>query len=101
LRERIYIDNHQAKLEIIAQKLLADEISVEEANEKLKSEKSILMVYCLPKERDYVFFLLGGIIDNCYGLSYSSTGKRPIQNCCGDIIKWKKIKKNWYRWGTT
>lgn len=101
LKERIYIHSHQELLENVANDLLTNKITIEVANEFLKSEESILNVICVPDENKHVLFLLDGLIDNCYGLSYSLNDKEPSQNCCGDLIKWKKIKRNWYKWGTT
>ncbi|RKD90191.1 DUF3810 domain-containing protein [Mangrovibacterium diazotrophicum] len=101
LRERIYVYNNREKLEIIANNLLTDQISVDEANEMLKSEGSILTVVCVPEEHKHVLFLLGGMIDNCAGFSYSLTDDKPLQNCCGDLVSWKKILTNWYKWRTT
>jgi hypothetical protein len=101
LRERIYISTHKENLEVVAKKLLTNTISIDEANEILKSQNSILKVICVPKENKHVLFLLDGLIDNCSGFSYSLADKEPSQNCCGDLIKWKKITKKWYKWGTT
>jgi hypothetical protein len=101
LRERIYISTHKENLEEVANKLLTNTLTIEEANEILKSQNSILEVICVPKENKHVLFLLGGLIDNCSGFSYSLTDKEPSQNCCGDLIQWKKITKKWYKWGTT
>jgi len=101
LRERIYIYNHSENLENVAKDLLKKVISIEEANKILRSENSILKVICVPNENEHVLFLLDGLIDNCFGFSYSLTDRKPSQNCCGDLISWKKINKNWYKWGTT
>lgn len=101
LRERIYIYNHRANLENVAKNLLKKEISIEEANKILRSENSILKVICVPSENEHVLFLIDGLIDNCYGFSYSLTDRKPSQNCCGDLTSWKKIKWNWYKWTTT
>lgn len=101
LRERIYIYKHRANLEIIANNILISKLSIDEANEILKSENSILKVICVPKENKHVLFLLEGVIDNCTGFAYSLTDNKPSQNCCGDLISWKKILMNWHKWGTT
>lgn len=101
VRERIYISDHQGELEAIANELLTSKITTEEANEKLQSKNIILKVICVPKENMHVLFLLDGMLDNCSGFSYSLTEKQPSMNCCGDLIYWKKIKRNWYKWGTT
>jgi hypothetical protein len=101
LKERIYIRAHKENLEVVANKLLTNTISIVEANEILKSQNSVLKVICVPKENKHVLFLLNGLIDNCSGFSYSLTDKEPSQNCCGDLISWKKITKKWYKWGTT
>jgi hypothetical protein len=55
----------------------------------------------LPDDDEHVLFLFGGMIDNCYGIAYSLTEEPPSQNCCGDLITWKRIKGNWYKWTTT
>jgi len=101
VRERIYISTHKEDLEVVANDLLTNKISIEEANEILKSKNSILKVMCVPKENKHVLFLLDGLIDNCTGFSYSLTDNEPSENCCGDLIYWKKIKRKWYKWGTT
>ncbi len=101
LRERIYLSTHKENLEIVANKLLTKTISIEEANEILKTQNSILEVICVPNENKHVLFLIGGLSDNCSGFSYSLTDIVPSQNCCGDLISWKKITKNWHKWGTT
>ncbi len=48
-----------------------------------------------------IFFVKGGIIDNCHGIAYSSTETPPIENNFGRIIKWRKIVNNWYVWVST
>lgn len=48
-----------------------------------------------------ISFTMDGFLDNCYGIAYSETGKRPEQNGCGHIIRWTKIGDKWYSWGTT
>lgn len=48
-----------------------------------------------------ISFTMDGMLDNCYGISYSESGIRPEFNDCGDIISWVKISDNWYAWGTT
>jgi hypothetical protein len=101
LKEIVYIEAHQEELEIIAEDLLANRISIETANEMLKSKNYLLQVICIPKEQKHVLFILGGLIDNCVGFSYSLTDKRPSENCCGDLIKWTKLRRRWYKWGTT
>lgn len=101
VRERIYIGVHQRELEAVANELLTSKITTEEANEKLQSKNIILKVICVPKENKHVLFFLDGILDNCSGFSYSLTDKQPSMNCCGDLIYWKKMKKNWHKWGTT
>lgn len=101
VRERIYISDHQRELEAVANELLTSKITTEEANEKLQSKNIILKVSCVPKENMHVLFLLDGILDNCSGFSYSLSDKQPTENCCGDLIYWKKMKRNWYKWGTT
>lgn len=101
IRERIYIKTHQIDLELIANNLLNDKITKQEANEKLKDKNLVLTVICVPKEKKHVLFLLDGILDNCSGFSYSLTDQKPSENCSGDLIYWKKMKRNWYKWGTT
>jgi hypothetical protein len=48
-----------------------------------------------------ISFTMDGMLDNCYGISYSETGGHPKFNDCGEIIRWVKISDNWYAWGTT
>jgi len=48
-----------------------------------------------------ISFTKDGFLDNCFGFAYSTTGKNPKINDCGDIIRWVKISDNWYAWGTT
>jgi len=48
-----------------------------------------------------ISFTMDGMLDNCYGIAYSETGKNPQINDCGDIIRWEKINDHWYAWGTT
>jgi len=48
-----------------------------------------------------ISFLIGGMLDNCYGFAYSETGEHPEFNDCGRIIRWEKVSGNWYAWGTT
>lgn len=48
-----------------------------------------------------ISFTIDGMLDNCHGIAYSATGSQPANNDCGDIVRWVKIGKNWYVWGTT
>ena len=89
------------QLEVVANELQTNKITIEEANEILNSKKSILKVICLPKENKHVLFLLDGLLDNCCGFSYSLTDNKPSNNCCGDLVYWKKTRRNWYKRGTT
>ncbi|MFC5271647.1 hypothetical protein [Adhaeribacter terreus] len=66
--------------------------------QKLKS--SGYRSFCI-LEDGTISFTQGGMIDNCYGIAYSETGSKPIENDCGRIIRWKKISDHWFAWGTT
>ena len=101
IRENIYLSKNQTLLESIANDILTDQITIDEANKILKNKDLVLKVICIPDEKEHVLFLISGMIDNCYGFSYSLTDNEPSRNCCGDITSWKKIKKNWFRWTTT
>lgn len=48
-----------------------------------------------------VLFMIHGMIDNCYGIAYSLSGKKPLENNCGQLIRWKRLSGNWYAWATT
>jgi len=48
-----------------------------------------------------ISFTISGFLDNCFGISYSESGKRPDSNDCGQIIYWQKVGDKWYAWGTT
>ncbi|MGY3214063.1 hypothetical protein [Mucilaginibacter sp. HD30] len=48
-----------------------------------------------------ISFTMDGMLDNCYGFSYSKSGTHPQFNDCGEIVRWVKISDNWYAWGTT
>jgi hypothetical protein len=48
-----------------------------------------------------VSFTMDGMLDNCYGFSYSEGDKHPNSNDCGTIVWWVKISDNWYAWATT
>lgn len=47
-----------------------------------------------------ISFTMDGMLDNCYGISYSESGTHPKFNDCGDIVRWEKISDNWYAWGS-
>jgi hypothetical protein len=101
IREKVYLSKNQTLLENLATEVLTDKITIDEANKILSNKDLILHVSCVPEENLHVLFLISGMIDNCYGFSYSLTDMEPSWNCCGDITSWKKIKKNWFRWTTT
>ncbi|GAB3896176.1 hypothetical protein [Spirosoma agri] len=48
-----------------------------------------------------ISFMRDGFIDNCRGIAYSETGRRPDYNDCGQLTKWVNISGNWYEWTTT
>lgn len=48
-----------------------------------------------------IFFTTDGLIDNCYGLAYSPTGRYTKWNRCGEIVGWRRIAPNWYVWTST
>ena len=53
------------------------------------------------KEDKTILFFISGMIDNCHGIAYSRTGREAIKNECGQLVKWKKLKHNWFEWATT
>ncbi|REA56141.1 hypothetical protein DSL64_27340 [Dyadobacter luteus] len=48
-----------------------------------------------------ISFTMDGMLDNCFGIAFSETGKQPADNDCGEVVRWVKISDNWYAWGTT
>jgi hypothetical protein len=48
-----------------------------------------------------ISFTMDGMLDNCYGFSYSEGDKHPSSNDCGTIVRWVKLSDNWYAWATT
>jgi ASC-1-like (ASCH) protein len=62
---------------------------------------SVGLINFMTLEDGTISFTHDGFLDNCHGFAYSTTGINPRINDCGDIILWKKIAKNWYKWETT
>jgi hypothetical protein len=52
-------------------------------------------------DESFVSFTIDGMLDNCYGIAYSVNGNDPGGLDCGRVVVWKKIRGNWYRWGTS
>lgn len=101
VKERIYLARHHVELEQIAKDILNSKITIDDANKILQKENLIVSISCVPEEKKHVLFLISGMIDNCFGFSYSLTEEKPSDNCCGDLTSWKKIQDNWFVWTTT
>ncbi|NVO10270.1 MAG: hypothetical protein HXX16_09945 [Bacteroidales bacterium] len=101
VKEKIYLVKHHVELEQIAIDVLNSKITVDNANQILKKENLIVSISCVPEEKKHVLFLISGMIDNCFGFSYSLTDEKPSDNCCGDFTSWKKIRDKWFVWTTT
>ena len=101
IRERMYLSRYDVVLEKVANQILTDQITIEEANQILDKKDLIIHVSYVPEEKKHVLFLISGMIDNCYGFAYSLTDEEPSWNGCGDLTSWKKIKEHWYVWTTT
>ena len=101
IKESLLLARHEETLEEVATALLLEKISTTKANEILQKREINVSVDCIPQEKEHVLFLFGGIIDNCYGIAWSITGKQPSENCCGDFTSWEQKEGNWYIWSTT
>ena len=51
--------------------------------------------------RDCVSFCVGGGPWCSYGLAYSIEGKKPDNGLGGEprVLRWEKVRDNWYFWG--
>ena len=100
IKLRLFLFNNETELELIATNLLDNKWTWEQANNyKEKSGIEITLTGHI-EEDETVLFTLSGFIDNTHGIAYSRTGKEAYRNVYGHIAKWKKIKHNWYEWGT-
>ena len=93
--------------EFFGPKYFLDDILAKENVEKNKYEDfrqqliSIGFIEFETLEDGSLSFTIDGMLDNCEGYAYSTTGENPVSNNCGVIIFWKKVADNWYVWATT
>ncbi len=101
IKLRLFLFNHQTELELIANNILDDKWTLEYATEYTSEKKLPIRLTGYIEEDQTILFFISGIIDNCHGIAYSRTGNEAERNNCGQLVNWKRIKENWYEWGTT
>ena len=101
IKLRIFLYNHQSELELISNNILDKKWTLEYATEYTSKMKLPIKLTEHIEEDQTVVFFISGIVDNCHGIAYSRTGNEAKRNNCGRLVNWKRIKENWYEWGTT
>lgn len=101
IKLRIFLFNNQTELELIANSILDSKWTWEFATKYTSEKKLPIKLTGHIEEDQTILFYISGIIDNCHGIAYSRTGNEATRNNCGQLINWKRIKGQWYEWGTT
>jgi hypothetical protein len=90
-----FIREHQRELELAVDHLLSSKWTIETANRFLHQKGIVLSIVEVNKEDRVVSFFIDGMIDNCYGIAYSESGKQG-QLCGGRIVNWEQLVDKWY-----
>ena len=101
IKLRVFLFNNQTELELIANNVLDNKWTWDYATEYTSSKNLPIKLTGHIEEDKTVLFFISGMIDNCHGIAFSRTGNEATRNNCGHLINWKKLKNNWYEWGTT
>jgi len=96
-----FFEENKTTLESISKELIQNTWSVAEANEYANYTNLPFKEISIDENQHIVFFLIDGILDNCYGFAFKTQEFLPVANpCSGTIDTWEKVDANWYLWGT-